>query len=82
MGGIQYSVLSCRVGVSDSVIFSCFVLTIHKLCVIFSDLDNHWICKPFNLARGLDTLISKDLSCLLRLSESGPKVRIIVPLAV
>jgi len=40
----------------------------------FSGLDNHWICKPFNLARGLDTLISKDLSCLLRLSESGPKV--------
>jgi len=40
----------------------------------FSGLDNHWICKPFNLARGLDTVISKDLACLLRLSESGPKV--------
>ncbi|XP_046971347.1 tubulin--tyrosine ligase-like protein 12 [Vanessa cardui] len=37
-------------------------------------LDNHWICKPYNLARGLDTYISDNLDFLCRLPMSGPKV--------
>uniref|UniRef100_F6STG9 Tubulin tyrosine ligase like 12 n=1 Tax=Ornithorhynchus anatinus TaxID=9258 RepID=F6STG9_ORNAN len=36
--------------------------------------DNHWICKPWNLARGLDTHISRSLNCILRHRESTPKV--------
>lgn len=39
-----------------------------------SDLDNHWICKPFNLARGLDTHISKNLDFIVRLPSTGPKI--------
>ncbi|CAH2094704.1 unnamed protein product [Euphydryas editha] len=37
-------------------------------------LDNHWICKPYNLARGLDTYITNNLDFLCRLPLSGPKV--------
>jgi len=73
-----------------STTLSAYVVAEHRLvmirlnsgCVSFvcenaRGLDNHWICKPFNLARGLDTVISNNLACLLRLSESGPKVRIV-----
>lgn len=38
------------------------------------ELDNHWIIKPWNLARGLDTHITKDLGKIMRLQPTGPKI--------
>ncbi|CAN9508056.1 unnamed protein product [Ophioblennius macclurei] len=36
--------------------------------------DNHWICKPWNLARGLDTHITNSLDYIIRQRETSPKV--------
>ncbi|XP_070169745.1 tubulin--tyrosine ligase-like protein 12 isoform X2 [Polyergus mexicanus] len=38
------------------------------------NLDNHWICKPWNLARGLDTHITNNPYHILRLPCTGPKI--------
>lgn len=38
------------------------------------ELDNHWIVKPWNLARGLDTYISKNVAQIVRLQPTGPKI--------
>ena len=37
-------------------------------------LDNHWIVKPWNLARALDTHVSKSLPHILKQVLTGPKI--------
>ncbi|GAB0087496.1 Tubulin--tyrosine ligase-like protein 12 [Sergentomyia squamirostris] len=37
-------------------------------------LNNHWICKPWNLARGFDMHITSDIGHIMRLPASGPKI--------
>ncbi|XP_047322133.1 tubulin--tyrosine ligase-like protein 12 [Impatiens glandulifera] len=37
-------------------------------------LDNLWILKPWNMARTLDTSITENISAVIRLIETGPKI--------
>ncbi|XP_003743857.1 tubulin--tyrosine ligase-like protein 12 [Galendromus occidentalis] len=39
-----------------------------------ANLDNHWIVKPFNLARSLDTYISENVEFITRVATTGPKI--------
>jgi tubulin--tyrosine ligase-like protein 12 len=50
-----------------------------KFCAYFRQretdgLDNHWILKPWNLARSIDMTITKNLNQIIRCQETGPKV--------
>lgn len=37
-------------------------------------LDNYWIIKPWNLARGLDIQITENIHHIMRLPATGPKI--------
>ncbi len=39
-----------------------------------SGIDNNWIIKPWNRARGIDMYITNDVNKIVRLQETRPKV--------
>ena len=72
--------LSVREGVSIIIIpriddrnlisIDCFIILYFEP----RGLDNHWIVKPWNLARALDTQVSCKLPHILKQIYSGPKI--------
>ena len=53
-----------------------YFLSFHIGVHLFArSLDNHWILKPWNMARAVDTHICSDVDTIVRLAESIPKVR-------
>jgi tubulin--tyrosine ligase-like protein 12 len=54
-------------------------LELPKFCAYFrqrenEELDNHWILKPWLLARSIDMPITNNLNQIIRCQETGPKV--------
>ncbi|XP_037952928.1 tubulin--tyrosine ligase-like protein 12 [Teleopsis dalmanni] len=41
---------------------------------VVKQFDNHWIIKPWNLARGMDTHITNYIDQIMRISQTGPKI--------